>query len=820
MRIVSLLLVWIGLMTAGVPAAAQPAAAGEQAAFERAIEDTKTAVMADPQAALGKSDVALERAAALPPQRATLGRATAMWLKIEAYIGLNRLGEAEDRLREALPLVERYGRNTKLHGDLTRSKGAIAALRGNVQQALRDYLAAYRIFRRAGEKRSQAIALQDIGQIYWEAGDYKRMLRYLEQAQEIYDDDPAFSLTTSNNTGEALRALGRGDEAEREYEAALEAARRLDSALLQTRILSNLALVQIDEGKLDAATRNAQRALAVGAAPEAADWLPFVYGVMAKIAAARGEDARAGELLERAFAGVDLTQTELVFKEFHELGAQVFERLGRPGTALAHLRAFQRLDSEARDLTSSASSQLLAARFDFTNQNLRISQLKQGQLQRDVQIERQRVEFRTTLFTGLAIAGAIVMALVMIAFFSIRRSRNEVRAANEVLTQVNVDLEKALKAKTDFLAMTSHEIRTPLNGILGMTQVMLANRHLEPGTRDQVQLVQGAGETMKALVDDILDVAKMETGEVAVQIEPAPLRSILEDAVNLWRSEALAKALALEADLAAAPELMETDGGRVRQIVFNLLSNAIKFTPGGSVRLVTGRANGGETLLIIVEDTGIGIPEDQHTMIFEAFHQVDSAMTRQFSGTGLGLAICRNLVEALGGTIALESAPGKGSRFTVSLPLREIDAASASARPNELAKARVGLIDANEMRRAKMNGLIEPHVASTCGLANGEAGLDLLARDGIDLLVIDAASASFQAEEVLETLGRLIERAAERQVPTCVLLAPDEHLTIEAVAKLGPTALLLKPLKGSELIGALRKPYIDASPGAAFARVA
>ena len=794
-----------------VPAVAQDDAGQARQAYERAIEDTKNAITADPQDALVKSDIALERAQALEPREAAIGRATALWLKIEAHLWLNQLDQAERHLAPALGLARRYAPKDKLLGDLMRSKGAISGLRGDVQHALRDYLSAFRIYRTAGEERGQAITLQDIGQIYWEAGDYRRMLGYLDQAQQIYNGDPGFSLTTHNNRGEALRALGQGKEAEAEYEAALAAARELDSALLETRIRSNIALAQLDQGKLEEAGRSARRALATGASPEAAEWLPFVYGVLAKIDAARGEDEKAARLLERAFANVDLSRTELVFKEFHEAGAQVFERLDQPELALAHLKAFQRLDGQARDLTSTASSQLLAARFDFANQNLRISQLKQGQLERDVKIERQRVEFRTTLFSGLAVAGAIVMVLITLAFFSIRRSRNEVRAANLELTSTNQALEKALKAKGDLLAMTSHELRTPLNGILGMAQVMLARPELDPQSRDQVELVRGAGETMRALVDDILDVAKMETGEVSVQVEPTNLRTILDDAARLWRSEAQTKGLDLHADCAATPPLMQTDGGKVRQIVFNLLSNAIKFTPEGSVRLTTEISADGARIAIIVEDTGIGIAQDQQELVFDAFHQVDSAMTRQFSGTGLGLAICRSLANALGGSITLSSVLGEGSKFTLVLPYAPAESATQEPRSAELGAAKVGLVDTNPMRRSTMRGLIAPHVGSVREADDAKAAT-LLMQIELDILVVDASSVTSKPEQRLAALGELLAAAKLSAIPVIVMLAPDEHLTVAAVAALEPASMLLKPLRGSQLVGALRQIEIGRAP--------
>ena len=186
-------------------------------------------------------------------------------------------------------------------------------------------------------------------------------------------------------------------------------------------------------------------------------------------------------------------------------------------------------------------------------------------------------------FFGIAVALMIVLGLTLAAFFSIRRSRNEVRAANDELTVVNTDLEHALKAKTDFLAMTSHEIRTPLNGILGTAQVLLASKAIDEANMKRVELIQSAGTTMKALVDDLLDVAKMESGEVSIELAPTSIEAILKDAGFLWGDKMREKNLEFISEIGELPAMVQTDGGRLRQIVFNLLSNAVNFTREGSV---------------------------------------------------------------------------------------------------------------------------------------------------------------------------------------------------------------------------------------------
>lgn len=820
MRIAALLSLLLVAALPAIPAGAQPAAEADKAfaGFDEAVQEAKTAMMADPGHAMAKADVAIARARALPPStRAEMAMATAEWLKAESFIGVNQPEKAAPIIVAAIARVERNGRDTKLHGDLMRARGAIAAMGGSVQQALVDYQRAYTIFRAAREVRSQAIALQDIAMIYVEAGDYERALQYYSQAVELYTADPAFTLTTHNNRGEVLRKIGRNREAVREFELALVSARALQSPLLEVRILSNLAVAQVKSGATAAASRTIERALRLSRGGEAAGWKPMVFGAAGEIADARGHLGTAAHYLRQTFAGENLTRTEMPFREFHQLAASVFERLGDRQAALQHLKAFQRLDSEAQKLTASASSQLMSARFDFQNQ-------KQKIFERDARIKQQQAEFRTTVLAGLVVAGGIVLALLLVSALRIRRSRNEVRAANVVLNHTNAALEKALKAKTEFLATTSHEIRTPLNGILGMTQILLANRRLEEEVREQVQVVHGAGEAMRALVDDILDVAKMETGEVSVVDEEVGFKAILEDAARLWSGHAEAKGLHLTLAIDDAPERIRSDGARLRQIVFNLLSNAVKFTPQGSVAL-RARAEA-ETLVIEVEDSGVGIPEEHLSLIFEAFHQVDGGTTRQFSGTGLGLSICHKLAEALGGGIAVRSVPGEGSAFTVRLPLVRVDARAPAAatdrrRATALAEARLLLVEANAMTQGIFRGLLDPVTGAIECVDNGAAALTALRAGAIDHVLMEARSARLEGTEPLDSLRSLIGAARAADTRVTLLLAPGDDLPLGEVAQLGADQLVIKPVGGAQLVATLQDGYLpDAEAPAAISTAA
>ena len=806
MRAASPCLLSFALLLSATGAAAAPASFE---AFDKSIAATKQAMMSNPEHALSSAMAAVALARRLPASpRAQVAIGTAEWLHGEALIGMNRLAEAGPIVDRTLAAVARDAPNTKLHGDLLRSHGAIAAAGGHVLAALRDYQRAHEVFRAAGVARSQAIALQDIGAIYWDAGDYKRTLQYYEQSAEVFSGDATLTLTMHNNRAQVFYKERRYTEAAAAYRAALVEAKKLGSPLLQVRILTNLAGSEADAGHLRSARAAADQAMALARHGEAAGWKPFVYGIAARIALDEGDLPRAQALIARSFAGVDLQHSEMLFRDYHHTAARLFEQLGDAGQALAHLKAFQRLDSEAQALTASAASQLLAARFDFTNQNLKISHLKQGQLERDVQLARQRGRLSSLALAALA----IIAGLLAVGFVSLRRSRNATRDANAVLSEVNTRLEGALKAKTDFLATTSHEIRTPLNGILGMTQVLLADGRIAGDVRERIEVVQGAGETMKALVDDILDVAKIESGRLTVTEAPTDLRRLLVDVSRLWTGHAERKQLALVVDVEAAPDRLLTDGPRVRQIVFNLLANALKFTHAGEVALyaqVDRDEHGQEQVCIAVTDTGIGIAADQQETIFEAFSQIDGGVTRQFGGTGLGLAICRNLARALGGDVTVDSVPGEGSRFTLRVPVKQaIAAVEATHEPVSMwGQASFLIVGRDPVGLVMTRMAIAAEGARTDATADLAAAVATIGAGAITHVVCDVAAAD--GSEPLLALRTLIAAADAAGARVTLLADPTGAVPIAQLMLLGAMQIIVTPTDDEVLIAALASLYGD-----------
>ena len=781
-----------------------PAYAADSDPFAQRAAAARDEIMLDPARALADSD-ALRRMATAgdSDERRTHITATADWIRAEALISLNRPQEALKVIQGALAAMDRFDPEPGLRGELILARGGVANLMGGVENALRDNQEAFRLLGRGGNARGQAIALQNIGAIYADAGDYNNALKYFRQSIDIYSADPKLLLSAYNNQGNSLFELHRYADATAAFQRALAIAQRMGNALQQARIQRNIAATQAEAGDFPPAEAALADAFRLSTGGPAATSRAALYGVAARLALRQHQLDRAADMIDRAFAGAAGAEANLPMRDFHQTAYEIFRQRGEQAKALAHLEAFQKLDDQARALAASTSAALMNARFNFTNQELRINNLRNEQAVASAR-------FRNRMQLALLSAAAVISTLLLIGFLSIRRSRNQVREANTSLLTTNVALEKALAAKTEFLATTSHEIRTPLNGILGMTQVILAGRQLDPTLRGRIELVQGAGETMKALVDDILDVAKMETGELRIQTAEMDLKRLLEDAVTVWTGQAETKRIGIEFDLEHCPGKIIADEVRLRQIIFNLMSNAIKFTDRGQIRLAafseTDEESEAESLVIRVADSGIGIPQDRVEEIFESFRQIDGGVTRRHGGTGLGLAICRNLARAMGGDVTVVSTLGAGSTFALTLPLERGAAEVAPAdrvAATSLATANLLMIEPNPLGQGIMRALLTGECGSVQFVTEVGQALDALKTGAVDHVIAEGSGLGLDPHGA----GELAAACAGAKARFTLLWREPSSELLNEFAREGVIHVVAKPISAPDLLSEMNRVY-------------
>jgi signal transduction histidine kinase/CheY-like chemotaxis protein len=755
-------------------------------------------MLANPDAARRKAEHAQRLATSIgDPKARGIAIATALWLQGESALRTNDPVHARAPIGKALASVVELSPGGKLHADILLSRGSVSSAVGNVGNALRDYQSAFEIYQNIRDNRGQAMALVLIALLNSQAMDQETALRYYREALEVYKSDSNLALSIYNNRGVAFVDLQRYDEAAAQFSSALKLAQQLNSPLLVSSVLNNVARVHLAKGTLKAADDAIAAGLTLAVGREAAELRRELIASAAQSALQHGDATRAARLIGQAFAGIDLAKTGAELRDSHETAYETFVAVGDAPAALTHLQAVKRIDDRTTKIATSASTALMAARFDFANQDLKISRLKAAELERSIAFERAQAQTQRYVFYGASGAVAIVIALLAFALFTIRRSRDKVSAANADLATTNSALGKALAAKTEFLATTSHEIRTPLNGILGMTEVILSDPRLAPALRDRLNVVHGAGVTMRALVDDILDVAKMETGNLTIESAPFDLRATIAAAMQMWEVQARAKGLTFDVALGDCPGLILGDATRVRQILFNLLSNALKFTPAGRVSLSVD-VPGPDTMRIAVADSGIGIPAEKLEEIFEAFRQADAGTTRRFGGTGLGLSICRNLARAMGGDVSVHSVAGEGATFTLVLPLTRATAVVRDEAGRGQGETLV--VDRSPITRSMFRALLAPHGGPVRFAGSADEAVLRLAEGGIAQVLIDDATvrADGNPHDALRAITRAGTAAAVTVLwPACTAAERQDLLDT------GVTRVVARPVSGAALIAAM-----------------
>lgn len=751
------------------------------------------------------------RAPLTDPRRA-IAIATSQWLQGESALRLDNASQAEKLINEAMKVVSHQPRS-KLYGELLVSRAGVEGSRDQVQLALIDYQKAFTVFAIVKDRRAQAATLQDIGLIYQDAGDPKRALYYYNQAVDTFSGDLMLDLSASTNRANALDEIGRFLESQREYGRALMLAGRLNSPSLQAQILNNLAIAQMTNGHIPAADISIASGLRISSESGAEAWRPVLLGTAARLALETNQIVRATALLDTLFKTHNENDNTQLYRAIHETAYQVYRRQGDYPRALRHFELYQQLKDQSRKLAASNSSSLMTARFDFSNQSARIETLKARQLQREIIFTRFRAR-QNQLALGVLLAFAIALAALLGLYLRSIHQRHKVeRDVNIRLLQINVELENALKAKSQFLATTSHEIRTPLNGVLGMTQVLLADTLLGNELRERILLIHTAGETMRLLVDDLLDLSKIDAGPVKLELCEMDLFSLMWDTAQLWKAQADASGLILSVFLDECPSSIMGDPRRLRQIVSNLLSNAVKFTlvGGVSISVITERKGVREYLIIKVEDTGIGIPFSSRDQVFEKFTQLDPGIARKFGGTGLGLSIARSLARAMGGDIAVTNGAECGSVFVTTLPLCRVRDLRAAAEPidrrtpRSLSESVLLVIEANPIKQSTLRVILEHQVAILVIRSSIGEAIDCLVTGGIDIIL--ASSALHAGEKIegtvfdMEILYRMIVQVGAR----ALIVVADSPASWDALIEYEAISFVQAPVSRVTLNSHLQK---------------
>jgi len=429
--------------------------------------------------------------------------------------------------------------------------------------------------------------------------------------------------------------------------------------------------------------------------------------------------------------------------------------------------------------------------------------------------------YDTIRFVALESAFLLLVGFSVVSGVSAYRAHVGLAAAARKLTERSEAADAANQAKSDFLANMSHEIRTPLNGVLGMAQAM-AMDDLPPAQRERLTLIRQSGEALLALLNDLLDLSKIEAGKIELEDAVIDVGEMARSAQTAFTTLLAAKDLYLVVEV--APEAngrWRGDATRVRQILYNLVSNAVKFTAQGSVQVFID--HDGAQLIMEVSDTGPGIPEDRLESLFDKFVQADASTTRRFGGTGLGLAICRELADLMGGSITVNSVVGQGSTFRVRLPLERVEGPAVAedcVRAAAMPAAGLSILAAedNSLNRLVLKTLLGQVGVDPYLVENGAEALAAWENGDWDVILMDVQMPVMDGPNAARCIRAREQETGRARTPIIALTANTMAHHAAEYAACGMDALVSKPLEFARLLEAIDS-VLDAAAQTLAARI-
>lgn len=625
------------------------------------------------------------------------------------YLYTGEFAEALEHFAEAVSRAKLSGKNI-LIAEAYLGMGTVYNLLGNHTDAEKNFQAGLKVFQDAGDMSGVAITYANLGEVRENIEDYDSAILYFDDALQIMEQvgDITNQAFIYASLGSVHRKRGDIAEAIKYYYHALEIGAEIGDLDILADVNSNLGGIYLDQGNL----------------------------------------AEAGVALQAALKHSEQGgNREEQLRALHSL-SEFYEKTGDFEQAYEQLVLHNILHDLLFPEDYSDRLAQLQMRFESTERRSEIDRLQRRGAESELIAERDRAQRNIAM--GVVLVVIIVLLGVGNGYAIKTKAAKHVQRQNQQLLDVGRELENANRVKSEILANTSHEIRTPLNGILGLVTLLLDSK-IDKTQRHQIKSIEHSGRTLLHLVNDILDLSKIEANKLEIDVGPCNLRAELSVDLQIWREQAEAKGLVFKTEIADdLPRNVIAANARIQQILGNFVSNAIKFTESGSVTVRIRVLEDIENYVAVsfeVEDTGIGIARDQHDALFERFSQIDTSSSRSFGGTGLGLAISRELVEMMGGEIGVTGDEGEGSTFWFRLDLEKADEPveegereehNGVVTPDEgLKEFRIILAEDNEINRTVIEGLVRRAGYDIETAVDGEEVLARLRIEHFDLVLMD-----------------------------------------------------------------------------------
>lgn len=686
-------------------------------------------------------------------------------------------GEYKDAITyfwQALKINEETG-NTRGEANNLSNIGSIYRTQGNYEKALKYSLQALKIDEESGDKYSIAVSHTNIGNIYFNAGNYDKALRYYQQALHVFHEmsDKQNTATVLNNIGGIYFKQNNFQKAIINFSEAIKTYEAVDDKVGIAIDLNNIAQIYFSQSNYKKAIEYYKKSLKLASEIRAKDIMESDYESISEI---------SGKLNDYQSA-----------YKYHKLFSDIKD-------TLLNVQINKQLDE-------------MAIKYETEKKEKENELLKKESTKQHFLNKRQE-ELLNYLMLGLVLISGIGL-LFFIRSRSKQKTNEFLKELVDLKTQEENELRKAkeaveqsMKLKEQFLANMSHEIRTPLNAIIGFTN-LLHEGNLGVNEKEYIHFIKTAGENLINIVNDILDMSKIESGKIVFEEKPLSIEELFKSLKILLDHKAKEKNLELSFHCNEdVPLLVLGDFTRLTQIFINLIGNAIKFTERGSIKAeaaVLEQAKESVTLVFSVIDTGIGIPRDKLNSIFDRFSQAEADTTRKYGGTGLGLSIVKNLIELQDGALAVRSELNEGTEFSFSLTFKPAQVNKKTIvflkeRPH-LKNLKILLAEDNALNVKLVEAVFVNSGIQITVAGNGKEAIEALSKNNFDLILMDMQMPEMDGYQATT----YIRQTLKNDIPIIAMTAHVMEGEREKCLQLGMNDYIPKPFNIDVLFETIKR---------------